>query len=155
MSDVISTPYKQECVSQYNWVLFNFRTKTTCFKRKKMDKYQNCYYGRKKKPIERKPKYKKGHHYFEFRFVLILRLLEKFSGFKTQRVIFNIWLHELWEKENPLMISNAFVLYIYRRKPDRFYIPNNSVVSRLESRKGSKDPCQFNTNKNLINWFSS
>lgn len=48
MSDVISTPYKQECVSQYNWVLFNFRTKTMCFKRKKMDKYQNCYYGRKK-----------------------------------------------------------------------------------------------------------
>lgn len=64
MSDVISTPYKQECVSQYNWVLFNFRTKTMCFKRKKIDKYQNCYYGRKKKPIERKPKYKKGTSLF-------------------------------------------------------------------------------------------
>lgn len=136
MSDVISTPYKQECVSQYNWVLFNFRTKTMCFKRKKWINIKTAITVAKKKPIERKPKYKKGHHYFEFRFVLILRLLEQFSGFKTQRVIFNIWLHELWEKENSLMISNAFVLCICRRKPDRFYIPNNSVVSRLESRKG-------------------
>lgn len=35
MSDVISTPYKQECVSQYDCVLFNYRTKNMCFKRKK------------------------------------------------------------------------------------------------------------------------
>lgn len=42
MSDVISTPYKQECVSQYDCVLFNYRTKNMCFKRKKMNKHENC-----------------------------------------------------------------------------------------------------------------
>lgn len=31
---------------------------------KKMNKYQNCYYGRKKNAIERKPKYKKGTSLF-------------------------------------------------------------------------------------------
>lgn len=65
MSDVISTPYKQECVSQYDCVLFNFRTKNMCFKRKKW--------------INMKTAISYGPLFFlKFLFVSILRTLKQF-----------------------------------------------------------------------------
>lgn len=100
--------------------------------------------------------------FFKFLFVSILRTLKQFLAKKPIELPLTF---DLALGERKFIDDIKCFCTLYRRSPGSnkntarhlcgFYITNNSIVSRLESRKGSKDPCRINTNKNLINWFSS